>query len=164
MEVYEVMLTGELLPGFEEQAVCEAFARLFQVDAARVAALFCGRPVVIKSGLDAAAADKYRLTLERIGVCVRIEPLRLVEAPAATGGGLSVEPRDEYMAAFRHVEAPDFGLAPLGADLQDARPRPQPPQLDLQGLSLAPPGSDLGQLREARPSVQPRTEHLRLLD
>ncbi|MOA45867.1 hypothetical protein D3C78_1683130 [compost metagenome] len=73
-------------------------------------------------------------------------------------------PRDQYMAAFAEVEAPDFGLAPVGADLQDGHPEPQRPELDLSGLSVAPVGSDMGQAKAPPAAPAPDISHLKLVE
>ncbi len=171
--LHEVVFAGELLPGFEEAAVREAFGRLFQVGEERVAALFSGRRAVLKGNLDAPTAEKYRQALERIGARVSVEAqvpapaqeLAVTAAAAGTSGArLNVDPRDPCMAAFVHVDAPDFGLAPPGADLLDAPAPVKPPQLDLSALSLAPPGADLAERREQHPPRSPDIEHLRLVE
>ncbi|HAQ25897.1 MAG TPA: hypothetical protein DCQ80_08015, partial [Pseudomonas sp.] len=104
--------------------------------AQRIAQLFSGRRIVIKQNLDFAAVEKYRQAMERAGAQVEVRPMPVdveeielapppVEAApapsesAAAPQSLKVAPRDEYMAAFVDVEAPDFGIAPVGADLQD---------------------------------------------
>lgn len=192
----EVAFAGELMPGADAAQVKANLARLFQADPQRIAALFSGRRIVIKSNLDAESAEKYRLTLERAGARVEVSPLGQAQpaasaaapvaapapaaapspAPAAAAPApraaaaasefpeLKVIPRDEYMAAFREVAAPDFGLAPVGVDLQDARPAPVAPALDLSQLSVAPVGSDMGQAKVAPAGPPPDTSHLRLAD
>ncbi len=185
MSRYEIAFSGQLVPGAQPETVQANLARLFQADATRIALLFSGRRVVIKSNLDAVAAEKYRATLERAGALVEvvdldaplIEEVELapppVEAPSATpvvrgapvdARRLAVKPRDEYMAAFAHVEAPDFGIAAVGADLQDAKPAVRPLDLDLSGLSLAPPGSDMGQAKTPAAAPPPDVSHLKLQD
>lgn len=187
--LFEVAFAGQLVPGADLEQVKANLARLFQADPQRIAALFSGRRTVIKSGLDAEGAEKYRLTLTRAGAQVEIRALVEATPPtqnplaapvgaaesaaapvarAAQEGSapppLRVIPRDEYMAAFRDVAAPDFGLAPVGVDLQDERPAPNAPALDLSQLSVAPVGSDMGQ-RPAEPAAPPPDiSHLRLLD
>jgi len=170
---YEIAFCGELLPGTDPAQVRANLARLFQADAQRIAQLFSGRRIVIKQNLDAAGVDKYRQAIERAGarieVCAmpgEIEEIELAPPPAAAApapvGRLEVAPRDEYMAAFAEVQAPDFGIAPVGADLQDARPAAAAPPLDLSRFDLAPVGSDLGELpRETAGSV-PDISHLTL--
>lgn len=194
MSLYEVAFAGELVAGADAAQVRANLARLFQADPQRIAALFSGRRIVIKGNLDAESAEKYRLTLERAGARVEVSALGQAQpaaaAPAAVAaptaavapvpvapprpvaavaaGGelpaLKVIPRDEYMAAFREVAAPDFGLAPVGVDLQDQRPAPAAPALDLSQLSVAPVGSDMGQAKAAPAGPAPDTSHLALAD
>jgi hypothetical protein len=184
MSRYEIAFSGQLVPGAQPELVKANLAKLFQADAQRIAQLFSGRRIVIKNNLDAAAAEKYRVTLERAGARVEVvdmdmlieevelappPPAEPVAAPAAapvaaTPGRLQVAPRDEYMAAFSDVDAPDFGIAPVGSDLQDARPEAQAPRVDLSQFSLAPVGSDMGQAKSTAPAPAPDTSHLKLQD
>ncbi|MBM7060496.1 hypothetical protein JQX08_07230 [Pseudomonas sp. UL073] len=176
MSLYEIAFSGQVVTGAAPELVRANLAKLFQADAQRIALLFSGRRIVIKSNLDAAAAEKYRAAMERAGaraevieLQVEIEEVELAPpppaaepAPAAAPGRLQVAPRDEYMAAFSDVDAPDFGIAPLGADLQDAHGEPQAPQVDLSQFSLAPVGSDMGQAKPAPAAPPPDTSHLKL--
>ncbi|MCY1279869.1 hypothetical protein D9M68_521180 [compost metagenome] len=175
MSLYEIAFSGQLVPGADPELVRANLAKLFQADAQRIAVLFSGRRIVIKNSLDGATAEKYRAAMERAGaraevaaMAVEIEEVELAPpptaepAPAAAPGRLQVAPRDEYMAAFSDVDAPDFGIAPLGADLQDAPAEPVPPQVDLSQFSLAPAGSDMGQAKAAQPAPPPDTSHLKL--
>lgn len=184
MSRYEIAFSGQLVPGAQLELVKANLAKLFQADAQRIAQLFSGRRIVIKNNLDAAGAEKYRATLERAGARVDVvdmdvlieevelappPPVESVSAPAAPvaaraalPGRLQVAPRDEYMAAFSEVDAPDFGIAPVGSDLQDARPDAAAPQVDLSQFSLAPVGSDMGQAKAAAAAPPPDTSHLKL--
>lgn len=183
MSRYEIAFSGQLVPGAQPELVKANLAKLFQADAQRIAQLFSGRRIVIKNNLDAAGAEKYRATLERAGARVEvvdmdvlIEEVELappppaepspavVTAPAARAGRLQIAPRDEYMAAFSDVDAPDFGIAPVGSDLQDARPDAAAPAVDLSQFTLAPVGSDMGQATSSTPAPAPDTSHLKLLD
>jgi len=179
MSLYEIAFSGQLLPG----------AKLEQVEAQRIALLFSGRRIVIKQNLDFAAVEKYRQAMERAGAQVEVKPMPVdveeielappppatpVATPASTApatarpgetpGALKVTPRDEYMAAFSDVEAPDFGIAPVGVDLQDARPEPEAPRVDLSQFSLAPVGSDMGEMPRAVDGPKPDISHLKLAD
>jgi hypothetical protein len=188
MARYEIAFSAQLVPGAQLESVKANLAKLFQADAQRLALLFSGRRIVIKSNLDEAAAEKYRSTLERAGALVEVcalveeieeielapppEPVPAAAASAAMGaavpptagasGRLQVAPRDEYMAAFVDVDAPDFGMAPVGADLQDDKPEVQGPDLDLSQLSLAPVGSDMGEAKKAPAGPPPDISHLKL--
>ena len=182
MSLYEIAFAGQVVPGAPLEQVKANLARLFQADAQRIALLFSGRRIVIKSGLDAAGAEKYRATMERAGALAIVQALDVEEvemapppvsapapvaapvaaAPVKGGSAARVIPRDEYMAAFSDVEAPDFGIAPVGADLQDAKPEAQAPKVDLSQFSLAPVGSDMGQAKAAPAAPPPDTSHLKL--
>ncbi|MDN6871012.1 hypothetical protein QO209_01015 [Pseudomonas citronellolis] len=182
MSRFEIVFSGQTLPGADPEAVKANLAKLFQADAQRIALLFSGRRLVLKNNLDAAAADKYRAALERAGARVEVvdmapavEEIELAPPPAtettpaptpaaATPGRLKVAPRDEYMAAFAEVDAPDFGLAPVGTDLQDDKAEPRAPQVDLSQFSLAPVGSDMGQAKADPAAPAPDTSHLKLAD
>lgn len=186
MSRYEIAFSGQTVPGAQLDTVKANLARLFQADAQRIELLFSGRRMVIKNNLDAEAAEKYRSVIERAGAVVevvdmdaQIEEIELAPPPpaepagapgqsaasaAAPQGRLKVAPRDEYMAAFADVEAPDFGLAPVGADLQDEKPEAQAPRVDLSQFSVAPVGSDMGQAKPAPAGPAPDTSHLKLQD
>lgn len=180
MARYEIAFSAQLVPGAQLELVKANLAKLFQADEQRLALLFSGRRIVIKSNLDAAGAEKYRSTLERAGAVAEvaclddeIEEVELAAPPASpveaavtskSAGRLQVAPRDEYMAAFAEVDAPDFGIAPLGDDVQDGKPPVQAPALDLSQFSLAPPGSDMGEAKKAPAGPPPDISHLKLQD
>lgn len=183
MSLYEIAFSGQLLPGARLEQVEANLSKLFQADAQRIAQLFSGRRIVIKQNLDFAAVEKYRQAMERAGAQVEVRPMPVdveeielapppVEEPAApstaapgiTPPPLNVTPRDEYMAAFVDVEAPNFGIAPVGVDLQDTRAPVQTPALDLSQFSLAPLGSDMSERRRATDLPAPDTSHLKLAD
>lgn len=189
MSRYEIAFAGELAPDASLEQVRDNLARLFQADAQRVALLLSGRRVVIRQGLDYAGAEKYRDAMARAGAIAYIcemaveeielapppgsPPVRPAARPAAAPTApmtasefapLVIEPRDEYMAAFVDVQAPDFGVAPAGADLQDPHPEVRASQLDLSALSIAPPGVDLGELPRPKGAPAPDISHLKLAD
>ena len=181
MSLYEIAFSGQLLAGARLEQVEANLSKLFQADAQRIAQLFSGRRIVIKQNLDFAAVEKYRQAMERAGAQVEVRPMPVdveeielapppvevsptAPASAAAPQPLKVAPRDEYMAAFVDVEAPDFGIAPVGTDLQDARASAQTPALDLSQFSLAPLGSDMSERRRATDLPAPDTSHLKLAD
>lgn len=169
MSVYEIVFSGQVLPGARLEAVKANLARLFQADEQRIEILFSGRRLVLKNNLDAAAAEKYRSTLERAGAWVEVVDLsaqveEIEMAPAPPGGRAEVVPRDVYMAAFTAVDAPDYDIAEVGAPMQLPKPDVPPRALDLSQLSLAPTGSDLGQAKAAPAGPAPDTSHLSIIN
>ncbi|MEL0166894.1 MAG: hypothetical protein VW877_02055 [Pseudomonadaceae bacterium] len=182
MTRFEVVFQGQVQQGAAPEQVRANVGKLFQVSGAQLDTLFSGRRIVIKQGLDQVAAEKYRIALERAGAQCSIvamdEPAAVAPAvpeqaptqtaepvePAPAATSSRVIPRDEYMAAFSDVEAPDFGIAPLGADLQDEyNPHTELP-IDLSALSLAPVGSDMGEIKRDQAAEVPNIEHLKLAD
>ncbi|UAW97647.1 hypothetical protein KEM63_12670 [Halopseudomonas nanhaiensis] len=177
MPLFEIVFQGQVKDGIAPAQARARLGQLFQAGDQQLDTLFSGRRIVIKQGLDAAGAERYRQAIERAGAVCSVEPM--VEAMAsaeaepeqpvapaqqAPRAASSIMPRDEYMAAFANVEAPDFGIAELGADLQDEYTDHTPLPLDLSALSLAPPGADLDQLKQDRPPVNPNIDHLKLVD
>lgn len=183
MSRYEIAFSGELAPGATLEQVEANLTRLFQADAQRIALLFSGRRVVIKQDLDYDSVEKYRQAMARAGAVAEVRPMPVeveeielapppeetparppTPEPGATLKPLEVTPRDEYMAAFVDVAAPDFGIAPVGTDLQDRHPATPAPSLDLSQFSLAPVGSDMSERRRASDVPAPDTSHLKLVD
>jgi len=178
MGLFEIVFRGELVPGAQLALVKSNLAKLFQADAARIDALFTGRRLVLKSDLDPQAAEKYRMTLERAGIVVTIEPVpvqveEIEMAPPPDEPGFVRRPpnkieapwvaRDCYMAAFVDVQAPAYDVVDAGSDLQPQKAAVAPPQLDLSQFSLAPTGSDLGQARAPAAPPAPDTGHLKIM-
>ncbi|HBT59028.1 MAG TPA: hypothetical protein DEA92_18145 [Pseudomonas sp.] len=185
MTRFEVVFQGQVQQGAAPEQVRANVGKLFQVSGAQLDTLFSGRRIVIKQGLDQVAAEKYRIALERAGAQCSIvamdepaptpsapdssassEPAKPVSQPVEAEPERSsrVVPRDEYMAAFSDVEAPDFGIAPLGADLQDEYNPHTALPIDLSALTLAPVGSDMGEIKRDDAAQVPNVDHLKLVD
>lgn len=184
MQYFEIAFSGQLLPSAELSQVKAAIVRLFKADEAALARLFSGVRVVIKSRVDAATAAQYQAAFKQAGAVLELRELecqesgdlaqhnvaRSVQHAEVQSGqeqvfdALQVKARDQYMAAFSHVQALDFGLAPVGVDLQPASVEVAAPQFDFSDLTLAPVGSDMGQLPPSRPQPLPDISHLALLE
>lgn len=124
---HKVQVEG-IAGGRDNAAVTAEFARLFRIPEDRAAAVLARTPLVIKEGLDAATAGKYRDNLERIGLRVSIlAPASLAQelaleiaADAAAGnGGVAPEavpdavPAAALSAAVPEAAAP--ATSPYGA-------------------------------------------------
>ena len=170
MNLYEIIFSGQLVPGAQLGRVQANLGKLFQSDAQRLELLFSGRRLVLKNNLDAEAAEKYRSTLERAGALVQVLEMpsanaeaHSISVPAPRPGRLQVKPRDVYMAAFVAVDAPDLQVCEVGSDMQDPKPAPLAPSVDVSQLSLAPAGSELGQSPKEYAGPAPDTSHLKLV-
>ncbi|MFF7708311.1 hypothetical protein [Pseudomonas sp. NPDC007930] len=169
MSLYEIVFEGQAQAGAPLEAVKLNLGKVFQAGPEQVEKLFSGRRLVLKTGLDEAAARKYQQVLERAGAVVQVNPLEEhtieIDLPAPAPPPrrrAQVVPRDQYMAAFAEVDAPDYDIAEVGATLAPGAPPPRAPALDLSGLSLAPAGADMGQAKAPAAPPAPSTEHLKL--
>lgn len=80
-QLFAIVFRGRLQAGADPAAVRANFAKLFNIDAARVEQMFSGQAVIIKKGLDLLAADKYKAALAKAGAVV--EAIDLAAAAAA---------------------------------------------------------------------------------
>ncbi|MDI1301268.1 MAG: TIGR00266 family protein [bacterium] len=113
---HNVQIAG--FSGSDEPArVTEAFAQLFRITPEKAAALLARIPVTIKEGLDADTAQKYRATLEEIGLRVEVIVQQAnASAQLPDSGGLPAAAAAQSAAA-----APAEKYRPMPpADLQDA--------------------------------------------
>lgn len=146
-ERYDLVFSGDLVPGFELSQVKLNLQGLFRIDKVKVEQLFAGRPTVLKKGLDLDAATKYRTAMKKAGA--RLELVANAgsgvsgdsPAPEKAGSTISeaVEPRPGISSKGEGtspkwsselgaqplppktprpaIEAPDFGIAAPGANL-----------------------------------------------
>ncbi|MCG5536010.1 hypothetical protein [Ectothiorhodospira mobilis] len=145
---YQVILTGDTVAGADPSGVRTRLAALFRIPEEKAEALLGGRPVVVKKGLDAATAERYRARLEQAGAVAQVaaQPPEESAAPGDASG--------QEEGTDRAGPGPEAGagltLAPPGSDLSDPEPAP-PLQVDLSGLTLAEPGARIGEPREVPP-------------
>jgi hypothetical protein len=69
---FDIIFRGDIVFGHQLADVKLRLQQLFKADAAKVDALFSGRPVPLKRGLDQASAEKYKEALTRAGAQVDI--------------------------------------------------------------------------------------------
>lgn len=156
---YDLLFRGDIVPGRRLDEVKAHVRDLFQIDDARLASLFSGRPVLIRRDLGATEAERYRSALVEAGALVELRPAAGSVVAAAQALPAAAE------AAIRTVSA-DWGLTPVGSDLlrPEERSGSAPRAVDVGHLSVQPPGADV--LRpEERPKVVPvsvDTSHLGL--
>jgi len=162
MSRYEIVFSGELVAGFDGQQVRVNLCQLFKTDAARIEALFFRQRTVIKKGLDQTSAEKYRAALQRAGALIEVVNTEAAAPKLNQGNSADITARDNYMAAFNHIDAPDFAIAPLGSPMQDKQKDLAAADVDLSQLSLAPVGSDMGQLKDETVAAVPDISNLTL--
>ena len=98
---YSVTMQG-VAPGFARESVVAALANMVKRDPDQIATLLGTPGTVVKQGLDAAMAEKYRAALTRIGcVCAITAPSK--PAPVAAAAPLS--PQAQYQTLLAAAQA-----------------------------------------------------------
>ena len=168
-EQLTVVFRGRLVAGADPAQVRSSFTKLFNIDAERVEKMFSGQPVIIKKGLDAAAAAKYQAALAKAGAVVEVldatatpavavqttnaplpaamaTPLPVAAPAAITSGSARLDPvaaRAAPPAALRGTpQALATSMAEPGVVLVEAQPVPAA-AIDVGHLSLAEVGVTL---------------------
>lgn len=163
--LYDLFLTGGIVPGHDDNAALAGLATLFKQPMERIRPLLLGKPHCIKRGLTEQQLARYQQALDNIGVLSRYQPTATpssaTEKAAETGLSLSPPGTPVLTEAEREtlptpeIDTDTMVLAPLGETLT-ALDAPVPlPQPDTDYLSVAELGSDLGEALAA-PAPAPR--------
>jgi hypothetical protein len=155
-EKYDLVFRGELEPGAELAQVKQNLSRLFKMDVARIEALFSGKAVVLKRGLDAETAGKYRAAIRKAGA--RIEtPSSQSASPASTTPATPNQVRAQTARSESETSVPvsaspdaaaevgTLSLAPAGGDILAPGEKQRQPAVDIDttAFSLRPVGAAL---------------------
>lgn len=122
---FDIIFRGDIVLGHQLGDVKLRLQQLFKTDAAKVDALFTGRPVPLKRGLDEMTANKYREVLQKAGAQVEV---------CASGSTNFAPPAERSEPVRRTV----WSLAPVGAYLlvPAERPKLSPILIDTSRISL----------------------------
>ncbi len=98
---YDVVFTGEIRDNLDPAEVTDNFARLFKISAEKANQYLNAGRVVLKSGVEAQTAEKYRAALAEVGLVVSLEaqeadskkpaPEPATAAPAAAASSATTE-------------------------------------------------------------------------
>lgn len=80
-EQYSILFTGEIAQGNNLETVKNKVAAVFRINSSQVAALFTGKPVVVKENVDRQTALQYKAAFERAGAVCQLVPIQAA-APA----------------------------------------------------------------------------------
>jgi hypothetical protein len=212
-EKYRLVFRGEILEGHHKAVVKRRLQEALQLDEPRMEKLFSGSPIVVKRDADQTTAARYQTIYKKAGGLLRVVAEQPVAAdpestPAEhTGGGPTVMNQSITAADTEQpfsvdgdyvpppdtpanpIQAPDFGLAEVGADLVEAveappvivpepqfdlaevgadileeRPSEAPVKLGPLNFEVAEVGSVLGLPRSDDPVVVPDISHLKLVE
>ena len=141
---YAIVFKGEILDGADSAVVQQKVGAMFKADAAKLAALFSGKPVAIKKNVDEATANKFVAAFAKAGAKAYAKDMA-APAPAATPA-----PQEETITAAPPpaVEPPSASPSASGEEVNynpeaDASLREAPQTVvnleagSLDGLSMS---------------------------
>ena len=142
-ERFDIYFSGSILPDHDPVTVRQTVAKLFNIDAAQLEQLFSGARLCIKRDVDADTAGTYRAKLRKAGILVEIGAVASQAAPVATQD--PDQERPSLAGLEVSEEDPLFELMPpnTGTLLDCAPPPSPPPQVNIDAVTLAAPGSIL---------------------
>lgn len=128
-ETFEIVFRGDIQFGQNLADVKAKLQQLFKIDAAKVDALFTGKPVVLKRGLDSASAEKYRDVLTKAGTLVEVsastppataQPIKAPD-PVPTRPAQAASPQPSHPVASQ-TEATQTKPTQINQENQAAQP------------------------------------------
>lgn len=103
---YKIQVWGELMAGWTREDATQAIAALFKRPPEAIAPLFSGRTLVIKSGLDQAAAQRYQEAIQQAGLrCRVVESEALALVPVAQQESREIQSSDQTSAPVSATSA-----------------------------------------------------------
>ncbi len=128
--LYDVILTDQIAPGYDRQAVVAALVRLLGQDERQIADLIQSGNQTIKSNVDARTGQEYIRSLAHTGAICRLVPGRDPATPVAADGNPQtasdatdlnirvISPRPQPAdVAFAPIQANRITPAPGGIDV-----------------------------------------------
>lgn len=125
-ETYSVVVSGQLVEGFELDQVKENIAGAFKLSPAQIDKLLCGKPVALKRGIEKNTAVKLSKRLQDLGAASMI---KASAAPAkAAVEKAPAKPKPAPAAKVEEKAAPAPAVeAPVAAEPAPAvQPEPAP--------------------------------------
>jgi len=101
-EIFDLVFKGELVKGAELGTVKSNIGKLFKMAPEKVEALFSGKAITLKKGLDFDAANRYRVAIKKAGARVDLVEKK---APVQSAAPASVAPPVQRPAEARWSEA-----------------------------------------------------------
>lgn len=97
--MFQVVFRGQVAEGLTVTQVRERLAEQFRLSAERLDALFSGRPVVLKKGLDQAGAERLQNIFGKAGAVCEIREMAESQQSAASPGSSTTSSNSSAEAA-----------------------------------------------------------------
>lgn len=143
-EIYDIIFSGELVPGSDIESVKIRVGALFGADGAQIERLFSGKKLVIKSGLSKDKAKIYLETLKGAGLIVQMESKQTAPEswPALSWdilpvGTALIEPSSP---TTNNIDCSHLSMAEVASDLlaPNEKKKPDTFTIDIDHLQLNP--------------------------
>lgn len=115
---YQIVITGDIVNGYDINAVKRNFVDLFKVDAVAINRLFCGQSVVVKRHLDPESALTYLNAISQAGAVARME---LVHVPHGESDAAERRKAERRASSKRRQRLRDEKIMADRRDLEDRR-------------------------------------------
>jgi len=148
--LFDVVFFGILQAGKDKDTVMQNMATLFKTDASKLAPYFSGGRKVIKGKINAAAAEKYRVALENVGLTIKIEACEIEADDAGSTSSATAAKSEQNQKA--KIDTSGLTLAAAGSDVIE-NPVAVPAQKieDISDISMADVGVDVIETPVATP-------------
>lgn len=147
MKKYNLVFRGEILKGFDPEAVQTKIAKIFKADISSIERLFNGKPVAVRKAVNADTAARFRQAFLDSGAKLHIQPIS-DDTPASP----SSEPRTQ-------TSEPKLLPANTGSLIEFAKAVDAQPIADISNLSISAPGTTID-IKPRAAKVTISTEHL----
>jgi len=175
--LFNIVTFGLTQPGADRNEVATKMAALFKTTPDKLKPYFAGGRKVIKSNVDELVAEKYKVTLEKVGLVVVIEPATAAEAkpaqqeakPTETQTPGTAKPAATPMpgaAKPAPVDTNGITMAEPGADVLVEKPVIEPQPIgDISDISMAEAGADVYEVPPEKPVADiPDTSTISMAD
>ena len=168
MAHYNLIFQGKIIDGASLDEVKDNVARLFKADAAKTAALFSGKTIVIKKNLDTESTKKYLAILKKAGAVIKA--VKIEDKSASTSPSPApVQNNNTANTNDAPTQAPSSGLsAGLASLISYNKPKESSSEDDnseTEGLQLAPVGSNILNPSKSNETIDiPDTNHLTIAE
>ncbi len=165
MANYNLIFQGEIIAGSSLEEVKANVARLFKADAAKTAALFSGKTIIIKRNLDSDSVRKYLAILKKAGAVVKAVKIETQFSPDAVeqktepahtpepSREATPAPPSEQLSSSKPSTKLSSGLASLISYNQTVRNDDAEDITEEEGLQLAPLGSYIPNLHNDNETI-----------
>jgi hypothetical protein len=149
--LFNIVFYGIIQPDKDRDTVVQNMAALFKTDPAKLAPYFAGGRKVIKANVDELVAEKYRVTLENIGLVIKIEDVESAAETPTKESEKQPETAAQQQTADqtppaddKPIDTGDISMAEVGADVIEnpVEVTPQPID-DISDISMAEVGADV---------------------